>query len=313
MLEGAPVVKWRLAAVLISVALLAPSKKAVAVGPLAVPLVVLGFKVTVGQLVTVGTAAYEVVGVALGARSAAFARADEDWRSDPPGISEDAMRDRQFPYAGGFFDPSETAVAAAASPTTGSKVTVEATSQWNVFRYQGEVTVNPFEAGNPHSVIMGAGFARGSNELVVERAPPQQSLPGSMHVPLDVTFQIPRMTLIHHQETVPPVNRVRLRARLNGDLGGRSENETEESWEAIIFEASASLSGPDFADLEVDGDLSSSDFGKIEIDDQGNAVAELHAPIERTVRLMVPFAAGRQDPLHVVVDGDISITPLDKR
>lgn len=305
-------VRRLLAAVAISLALLVPSKGVLAVGPFAVPIVVLGFEVTVGRLiVTAGTAAYEIVGVALGARSAAFARADEDWRSDPPGISEEAIRARQFPYAGGYFDPSETSVAAAASPTTGSKVRVQASSQWNVFRYQGEVTIDPFEAGSPQSVILGAGFARGTNEQVVGRAPTQQSLPEPTHVPLDITFRIPRMTLVHHQGAVPPVNRVELRARLNGELGGHSED--DEPWETTIFGASASLSGPDFGNLEVDGDLSSSDFGKVEIDDQGNAVAELHVPIERTVRVMVPFEAGRQDPVHVVIDGDISITRLDNR
>jgi hypothetical protein len=312
----------------------------------AIPIVVLELEVAIPTLISAGAVAYEMVGVAIGARAAAFAKADEVWSTDPPGISEEAFRARSFPFAGGYLDPSET-VTASATSLSGSEVTVQASSEWDLFRYQGEVTINPFKHGNEQSELLGAGFVRGGREMVIGRkipgaasqgsgdapreapapphldspseapqkvgAPPaQQDVGGGEpeHIPLDITVRIPAMVLVRPPAGVSPTTEVTVVAKLDNTAGGGGERDgttSDPTWQEFVFQAKVSLL--ENQDLEVHGDIDKIVFEKPYVDQEGNVVTFLPEKFEQTFRIMVPYRVDQAKPVRLILENEILLTP----
>ena len=101
--------------------------------------------------------------VVVGARSAAFAQADEIWVSEPPNISRDELEEGTFETTAANWNigyESSISIAPAAAPS-GNAITVRAETKWEGFALNPEINMTEMRRASEDGVLWGKGFAHG--------------------------------------------------------------------------------------------------------------------------------------------------------
>jgi hypothetical protein len=228
----------------------------------------------------------------VGARSAAFAQADEVWVSDPPDITRTAFDTGNFNTSGEEWNrgiASAVSVAPASAPS-GNAITVRAETNWEpiAFTFSDNINMIDYKVADENGVIWGQGFAVSSVEGIVTKEYKRLGIDDKTKIPIaeiPLRYVISDIVIPHDHNLYSSSLDMGVRAWIKDDQGTNPE---ESNWHERLLFASVSLDTPDFTKLEAEGDLNNDDFVTTR-SSGGNVEIQLHRPIEREVVLRVPF------------------------
>jgi hypothetical protein len=250
--------------------------------------------VGIGIAVTIAGAAWTGLNLlVVGARSAAIARADEIWVSDPPSIAPDEIGQENLERDATQWNTgraSAVSIAPAVAPS-GNAITIKAETNWEQtsFTFSPTINVTAFNLANPDGVLWGEGFAFGTLEgIVTKEFGPwgTQDKSGAPIAEIPLRYAISDMSLSYEEN----LNGVSLDLTFHAWKLDDQDTEPEaSSWHEQLLLASVSLDGPSLEYLQVEGDLDENDFMDLSSDDRTRANLQLQETIEREIILRVPF------------------------
>jgi hypothetical protein len=228
--------------------------------------------------------------VVVGARSAAFAQADEIWVSDPPNITRAALEEGTLATSAAEWNIghlSSRSIAPAAAPS-GNAITVTAESQWEGFIFSPEINMTEMKRASEDGVLWAQGFAYGTLEGLVTEVHPNDG-PGVAQIPF--RYIISDVSLPYERKLDMISFELSLRAWKMDDEDTRPQ---ESIWHEQIKLASVSIDTAISENIRVEGEVTEDDFAEIDTTDQDSFQVRLKEPIEREVVLHVPFPDGTE-------------------
>ena len=229
----------------------------------------------------------------VGARSAAFAQADDIWVSDPPGVTPAELRGGTFERNTAQWNigrVSSVSTAPVVAPS-GNAITIRAETNWEplAFTFSPTINITNHKLADDAGLLWGQGFTVGSFRGVVTKEYGQWG--NSEEV--DLSFvEIPFKYVIS-DISFPYEDNVE-RASLDLNLHAwRMDNDSTEpmnsSWREKIVLASVSLDKQSFNEMEVHGEVSKDDFVDLTSGSQNFVHIQLKNPIEREIKFRVPL------------------------
>lgn len=275
-------------------------KRPAALLPAIPPAVSAAFKIVAGA-----AAAWEIGTLALGARAAAFALADDMWDSDPSGITQEQYRGGEFPWEGGMFADSAEAQALATSSSSANKISVIAKSEWNPFRYTGTIKFpHPKEFDDTGGFIWAEGFARGAEAALfkhfdIARETKKLGRPNSefLGVPVSIDYEIEEQTLVLPKIGGRSYSEIDIHAWLKDD---NDTTRTTSSWSHEVFSAKTLVSS-DFSELiYARGGISRDRFEQFSRDKSGHEYTKLKNPVKDQKKITVPIPNNNKDSILII-------------
>jgi predicted HicB family RNase H-like nuclease len=260
-------------------------------------LVLLTLPLAASSAVPVAAAIVAIVGPAwtavnlvfVGARSAAFAQADEVWVSDPPNITPAGLEAGNFETSAAEWNTgavSAVSIAPATAPS-GNAITVRAETKWEplAFQFSPQINISELKLADNDGVLWGKGFAFGTFKGIVTKEYGRWGRDGKTNLPvaeLPLRYVISDISLPYAEDLDATSFNLTLRAWRMDD-----ENTDPEasSWHKQILLASASLDGPNVDNLQLEGSVSKDDF----LAEQDSFRIRLQKPVEGQVVLRVAF------------------------